>query len=103
MALAYLLVVVALAISGVAAVVAARMKAATVADLASVAAIQSMSCDAANRVARANGMTLVDCRDDGDDVIVEIEAPAPLMLERVSGWLGQGVPRISVSARAGSG
>jgi len=103
MALAYLLVVVALAISGVAVVVAARMKAATVADLAAVAAVQSMTCDAAGRVAQANGMELTKCRDDGDDVIVVVDAPAPAILVRVAGWLGQAAPRISASARAGAG
>lgn len=103
MALAYLLVVVALAISGVAVVVAARMKAATVADLAAVAAVQSMNCDAAGQVAQANAMTLVDCRDHGDDVIVVVDAPAPVILMRVSRWLGREAPRISASARAGAG
>lgn len=103
MALAYLLVVVALAISGVAVFVGARLKAATVADLAAVTAVQSMSCDAAGQVVLANAMIMADCRDDGDDVIVVVDAPAPPILMRVSGWLGRQAPRISASARAGAG
>lgn len=83
-------------------IVITRMKAASIADLAAVAAVQEVSCDAAEQLVRANDMELSACSQDGPDVIVAVTAPPPAMLVRLTTMVGGSPPRITVSARAGS-
>lgn len=102
-ALAYFLLLVAIVVGGLSSLVAARTKAATVADLAAIAAIQGSGCGAAAGVAEANDMSMTACESRGGDAVVEVTAPPPVMLMKVMDWLGQASPSIRVSARAGWG
>lgn len=102
-ALAYLLILVAIVVGGFAGVAAARMKAATVADLAAIAAVQGAGCGSAAEVVEGNDLSLTACGAHDGDVVVEVAAPPPLMLIRLMDWLGQSPPVIRVSVRAGLG
>ena len=53
----------------------ARSHAATIADLAALAAAQHGSCGAAHDVAVSNAATMVDCVWQGSDVVVVISTP----------------------------
>lgn len=84
-------------------VVVARHQATTVADLAAIAGVQGGGCADADRVAEANGMQVDQCDSTDGRVIVQIRAPAPVMLVRVAGWLQQEAPDITAWSRADPG
>jgi secretion/DNA translocation related TadE-like protein len=76
------------------------------ADAAARAAATSLDadpCPVAERVARANSATVTICRLDGDDVVVTVVASAPSLVHRIAGRLGQRVPPITATSRAGPG
>lgn len=73
----------------------ARSHAATVADLAALAAAQHGSCGAAHDVAVSNAATMVDCVWQGSDVVVVVSTP----IEGTA--IALPVQRAEASARAG--
>ena len=80
-----------------------RAQVQSVADVAALAAAQAApdSCAVAAAAVGANGMVLVSCDLDGDDVRVQVAgAPSPA-LARVIGLLGRPEPTVMASARAG--
>ena len=86
------------ALGVVAAMVTAHRTAQGAADLAALAAAESLGrgrdpCAAAARVAAGNGASVVACSVAGRDVLVEVEAPGPR-------WLGQDADLVA-RARAG--
>lgn len=95
------LLITALAATALALVVVARMKAMTVADLASLTAARDGSCASAEHVAVANGMAVHLCRWEGSDVVVTVQAPAPPQLERMTAVWGGSPPWITAQSRAG--
>lgn len=80
-----------------------RARAATVADLAALAAAQSWGdpCADARRVADANGMSTLSCATEGTDAVVEIAAPIPDVVGRWFAVLGREPTPVRGSARAG--
>ena len=77
----------ALAVMMFTAAAAAHHRAASAADLAALAAAQSLqrggdSCADAARIAARNGATLTSCRIDGEDVIVEVSVDGPTAFGR---------------------
>lgn len=102
-ALTTMLVLAAFVVASVGSVIAARAKAASVADLAAIAAVQGSGCDTASWIAHANGVHLMSCEVRGSEVVVGVTAPPPLLLQRVTQLLGQPTPAISVVARASAG
>ncbi|GDX31979.1 hypothetical protein LBMAG15_09130 [Actinomycetes bacterium] len=84
-------------------VAVARQQVSTAMDLAALAGAQSGGepCDSAFLVAQANGALLNTCYLDHGDVVVGGTVPAPGLLERLFGFLGQPLARIAASARAG--
>lgn len=84
-------------------VVAGRHQATTVADLAAIAGVQGAGCADARRIAEANGMRVAQCESEGGSVVVEIRAPAPVMLVHVATWLQQEPPDITAWSRADPG
>ncbi|MSO27508.1 MAG: hypothetical protein EXQ60_05525 [Candidatus Nanopelagicales bacterium] len=84
-------------------VAVARQQVSTAMDLAALAGAQSggQSCDQAQLVAQANGALLNTCYLDSGDVFVSGTVPAPGLLERLFGFLGQPLAGIGASARAG--
>jgi hypothetical protein len=87
-------------ISGLVSVSVTHQRAAVAADLAALAAA-SQGCDAAERVARAQGAIGVACASGDVDAVVTVALPAPAMLERLAAWSGHEAPVIASSARAG--
>ena len=80
-----------------------RARAATVADVAALAAAQSWGdpCADARAVADANGMSTISCRIEGTDAVVEIAAPTPDVVGRWFALLGREPTPVRVAARAG--
>jgi secretion/DNA translocation related TadE-like protein len=87
-------------ISGLVSISVTHQRAAVAADLAALAAA-SQGCDAAERVARAQGAIGVACSPGDVDAVVTVALPAPAMLERLAAWTGNEAPVIASSARAG--
>lgn len=81
----------------------ARHQATTIADLAAIAGVQGGGCADADRVAEANGMQVDHCDSADGGVIVQLRAPAPVMLVRVTAWLQQEAPDITAWSRADPG
>ena len=102
-ALVHLLLLVGLVGVVVGSIVVARARAATVADLAALAAAQSWGdpCADARSVAEANGMAAMSCGTDGTDVVVEVAAPAPDAVVRWLAMLGREAAPVRAVARAG--
>ena len=98
-----LLVMVAGISAALGSVVVARHQATTVADLAAIAGVQGAGCSDAGTVAAANGMDVAQCDGSGGSVIVQVRAPTPVMLVRVSAWLQQEPPDITAWSRADPG
>lgn len=73
----------------------ARAHAATVADLAALAAATHGSCSAAHEVAAWNAATVLNCAWQGSDVVVVVSAPVEVMSVALP------VQRAEASARAG--
>lgn len=73
------------------------------ADLAALAGAQSTgdACSRADELARANGLTLVDCAVDGTDVVATVQAQPPTFVQRVARLLGAEPSALRGSARAG--
>lgn len=87
-------------VSGLVSISVTHQRAAVAADLAALAAA-TQGCDAAERVARAQGAIGVACNSDGVDAVVTVALPAPALLERLAVWSGHEAPAIATSARAG--
>ncbi len=88
------------ALGVVAAMVTAHRTAESAADLAALAGAADrqeggVGCEAAGSIATANGARLLDCRLEGDDVVVTVEVAGPH-------WLGQRAD-LQAEARAGPG
>ncbi len=88
--------------------VLARHRLAGVADLVALAGAQSGSeyagageCTRASEMAALNQARLVGCSMHDDDVVVEIDAPAPVLTTRLLRLIGAEGLRISAQARAG--
>jgi len=81
----------------------ARQRVSTVADVAALAAAQSVvdPCGEADRIARANRMTLLSCSPDGRDVILTVGSASPDLVRRVVGLLGHEPDDVTATARAG--
>lgn len=89
------LLVLGLVLAEVAGLVRAHRRAEAAADLAALAAAQAGSCEAAARIATANGATLLGCRVVGHDALVEVGVtPA-------RAWAP--AARLTAQARAGPG
>ncbi len=103
LALVSLLLLVGLACAGVAAQAVARQRAATVADLAALAAVQAIvdPCAKAASTAAANGMSLTACAQEGTDVVIEVSSAAPETTVRLLALLGRPAADVRSSARAG--
>lgn len=84
-AMAGLLLLLGLALAELTAVVAAHRRAQAAADLAALAGATDGigSCDAAGRVAQANGARLTSCTAQGTGVLVAVQVDTPPGLERV--------------------
>jgi secretion/DNA translocation related TadE-like protein len=96
-AMAGVLLLVTVGLSAAGGLVTAQRRAQAAADLAALAAATSPSaaCDAAARIATANGATLAGCRVVGRDVTVEVSVAGPdVPWRRV---------RVTAEARAGPG
>ena len=104
LALVAVIAVFGLAASAVALRVAARQQAAAAADLAALAgaAAPDDQCAVAAHLADANGATLVDCRTDGTDLVVTVNAEAPNALQLFATVLGAQVSPVEATARAGA-
>lgn len=100
-ALMLVLLVVALVAMGVGGLVVTRSRAATIADLAAIAAAHGSGCSGAGDLARSHGMQVGTCAVEGDDVVVEVVAPAPESLMRLATWLGVRESGVTARARAG--
>lgn len=76
----------------------ARATLGSYADLAAIAAAQTSGdpCAAAALVSARNGVELFACEVTGDQSIVEVRMPAPILLARFSN-----IESLSVTARAG--
>lgn len=83
--------------------IAVRHRLAGAADLVALAAAQSpgAECDRAREMARLNDAVLATCSVENVDVVIEIEAPAPVVTARLMMLLGHGERRIRAQARAG--
>ena len=108
LALVGVLVVCALAIGVVLDLLAARQRAADVADLAALGAVSSVlpsrdvACGAAAWVVRQHGATMIRCDLVDGDVLVVVAAPARGPAARVLARpLGGDVPEPRATARAG--
>lgn len=90
--------------AAVGALAVARQQAATVADLAALAAAQSAvdPCDRARAVAATNAVQLVGCRVEGDDVVVDLRARVPTIAAGFLAAIGAAASGLDVSARAGA-
>lgn len=76
------------------------------ADAAARAAATSLDADpclVAEHVAGANGATVTSCVFDGDDVLVTVVGSEPSLLHRMADRLGQHMPPITATSRAGPG
>ncbi len=102
-ALTAVLVLVASVGIGVGAIVVARQRLATVADLAALAGAQALTdpCEQARMVAQANAVALGSCRVDGADVVVEVRVPAPGAVAALLASLDGQAPMLVMNARAG--
>lgn len=89
----------------VAQIAIARQRLASAADLAALAAAQNpgAGCARAHHFARSNGVELGSCRFDGVDHWVEVWLPAPSMLTSMAMLMGEPVPDLRVTSRAGPG
>ena len=87
-------------ITGLVSISVGHQRAAVTADLAALAAA-THGCEAAERVARAQGAVSVACDTDGVDAMVTVALPAPEFLARVAAWTGREAPVLPSSARAG--
>lgn len=81
----------------------ARQRVATTADVAALAAAQSVSgqCAEAERLAAANGAVLLACAHDGADVVVRVSIPPPLLVKRLFALVGEEPSDVVGAARAG--
>ena len=97
------LLVIGLASAGVGALAVARQRAATVADIAALAAAQALAdpCGEATRVAAENQMSITACAADGEDMVVEVSAPPPATAIRLLSFLGRPAEDVRALARAG--
>lgn len=92
----------AVVMSGVGSLAVARERAATVADLAAIAAAQSDDgCSSASRVGVANDARVVGCQYDGADAVVTVELDAPSLAVRMAALLGHASPTVTATSRAG--
>lgn len=87
-------------ITGLVSISVGHQRAAVTADLAAIAAA-THGCEAAERVARAQGAVSVACDTDGVDAIVTVALPAPDLLARIAAWTGREAPVLPSSSRAG--
>lgn len=80
-----------------------RHRIAGAADLVALAAVQSPGgeCDRARDMAHLNEVVLLACSVENVDVVIEIDAPAPMLTARLMALLGRSERRISAQARAG--
>jgi len=103
LALLSLLLLVGLVCSAVASLAVTRQRAATVADVAALAAAGALDdpCTQADRSALANGMRLGSCRIHGADVLVEVTARPSALVVRLYGLLGREPADVTAVARAG--
>lgn len=103
LALVTVLLLVGLVAAAAGALAVTRQRVATVADVAAVAGAQALAdaCSEAVAVMEANGMVPVSCELDGIDVVVEVSTAAPPVVGRLLALVGQSVPEVSASARAG--
>lgn len=81
----------------------ARQRVAAIADVAALVGAQTFTdpCASAASSAYANDATLQACTFDGRDIVVTISQPAPEFIARVLTILGQPLPQVYASARAG--
>jgi secretion/DNA translocation related TadE-like protein len=87
-------------ISSLVSISVTHQRASVAADLAALAAA-SQDCEAAERVARAQGAVGVACSTSGIDAVVTVAMPAPAMLSTIASWSGHEAPVIASAARAG--
>lgn len=82
-----------------------RQRLSSAADLAALAAAQNpgAGCARAAYFARSNGVEFGSCRFDGVDHWVEVWLPAPSLLTRMAVLMGEPVPDLRVTSRAGPG
>lgn len=97
LALTMVLVSVLTVVLGVGQVALIRSQVSTAADLAALAGAARLSnaCAVADEVAIINGARLDDCGIDGEDVLVDVSAPAPPLVKVIF------TDRIRAKARAG--
>ena len=98
------LIVVTVALLSAGSLAVARQHAASAADQAALAASQFADCDQADRLARENGATLVDCQMDDTDAVVVVAVPMPRAVERLAAWpggAGSAPSQVRATARAG--
>lgn len=100
-ALMQVLLVVAAMAMATGSLVVVRYRVSTVADLAAIAASQGSGCARAEALVRHHGMRMTSCAMTGADAVVEVVAPAPDALVRVTSWLGRPSPELAAQARAG--
>lgn len=81
----------------------ARGQLSSAADIAALAAAQSLDdpCQAAAESAAANAVTLAECRVEGLDVVLTVTRPAAPLTVRLLGWLGHAARDLVAVARAG--
>jgi len=81
----------------------ARQRASTAADIAALAAAQSLGdqCAAGASAAQSNGAALVACSVVGSDVAITVSYPTPSLVHRVLGMFGAQASGITASSRAG--
>jgi secretion/DNA translocation related TadE-like protein len=102
MVLALALLGAGLTVVAIVSITVTRQRATVAADLAALAAV-TQGCEAAVRVAQAQGAASVTCRDEGGDAVVSVGMPAPPILTRFAEWTGNEVPVMSSASRAGPG
>jgi secretion/DNA translocation related TadE-like protein len=103
LALVTVIVLVGFVCAAVVVQVVARQRLMATADIAALAAAQSVEspCAAAAHVASANNANLVACGRDGADVIITVSATVPELVRRMTGLLGNGATDLTATARAG--
>lgn len=87
-------------VGGLASIYVTHQRASVAADLAALGGVTS-GCEAAERIAVAQGAVTVTCFIEGDDAVVTVALPSPAILGRVAAWSGREAPVIVATARAG--
>lgn len=88
-------------VMGIVSVAVTHQRASVAADLSAIAGA-ARGCEAARRVAVAQGAVSVACNSHDGDAVVTVALPAPEFLERIAGWTGHEPPVIASSSRAGT-